>query len=84
MSCAKRYKTPRAAMARGARDLRRPISGIFAKLAAEFIRLLHYACTLYDFDDIVFFTVDGLEDGVGRAERDFVLATFAAKQNTDA
>src|SRR6202012_2668120 len=37
-----------------------------------------------DLDDVVLFTVDGVKDGVGGAERDFVLAALAAEKNADA
>lgn len=37
-----------------------------------------------DGDDVVFFLVDGLEDGGGGEEGDFVLAGAAAEENADA
>ena len=37
-----------------------------------------------DGDDLVALAVDGLEDGVGGEERDFVLAGAAAEENADA
>ena len=37
-----------------------------------------------DFDHVVLLAVDGFEDGVGGAERDFVLAALAAEEDADA
>ena len=37
-----------------------------------------------DGDDVVLLAVDGVEDGVGGEERDFVLAGAAAEEDADA
>jgi hypothetical protein len=53
---------------------------------AEGLRAAEPAALLVDGDgdDLVALAVDGLEDGCGREQRDFMLAGAATKENADA